>query len=54
MSTLTLMDRALLLALLIILAGLAAHFLSLTVDAVLTAPMSSIADALDHVLRDGR
>jgi hypothetical protein len=46
-----LIDRVLLLALLIILADLAAHFLSLTVGAVLTAAMTPIADALDHVLR---
>ncbi len=46
-----LIDRVLLLALLIILAGLAAHFLSLTVGAVLTAAMTPITDALDHVLR---
>lgn len=46
-----LIDRVLLLALLIILAGLAAHFLSLTVGAVLTATMTPIADVLDHVVR---
>lgn len=44
-------DRALLLVLLVILAGLAAHILSLTVGAVLTASMTPIADALDHVLK---
>ena len=46
-----LIDRVLLLALLIILAGLAAHFLSLTVGAVLSAAMTPIADVLDHVVR---
>ena len=46
-----LIDHALLLALLAILAGLAAHILSLTVGAVLTASMTPIADALDHVLK---
>lgn len=46
-------DRVLLLALLVILAGLAAHLLSLTVGAVLTASMTPIADALEHVLRAG-
>lgn len=40
-----LIDRALLLA------GLAAHVLSLTVGAVLTASMAPIVDALDHVLK---
>ena len=44
-------DRALLMALLVILAGLAAHILSLTVSAVMTASMTPIADALDHVLK---
>ena len=44
-------DRALLLVLLVILAGLAAHLLSLTVGTVLTASMTPIADALDHVVR---
>ena len=46
-----LIDRVLLLALLIILAGLAAHFLSLTVGAVLSAAMTPIADVLAHVVR---
>lgn len=46
-----LIDRALLLALLVVLAGLAAHLLSLTVGAVLTAAMTAIADTLDHVLK---
>jgi hypothetical protein len=44
-------DRALLLVLLAVLAGLAAHILSLTVGAVLTMSMTPVADALDHVLR---
>lgn len=52
-----LIDRALLLVLLVVLARLAAHLLSLTactlqrVGAVLTASMTPIADALDHVLK---
>lgn len=46
-----LIDRVLLLALLIILAGLAAHFLALTVGAVLAAAMAPIADVLDHVVK---
>lgn len=45
------MDRVLLLALPVILAGLVAHLLSLTVSAVLMASMTPIADALNHVLR---
>ena len=44
-------DRALLLVLLAVLAGLAAHILSLTVGAVLTMSMTPVADSLDHVLR---
>lgn len=46
-----LIDHALLLALLVVLAGLAAPILSLTVGAVLTASMTPITDALDHVLK---
>ena len=52
-----LIDHALLLALLAILAGLAAHILSLTAGAVLTSAVTPIAglhparDALDHVLK---
>jgi len=44
-------DRVLLVALLVILAGIFANLLSLTVGAVLTASMTPIADALEHVLR---
>jgi len=50
-------DRVLLVALLVILAGIfapsrpARDLLSLTVGAVLTASMTTIADALEHVLR---
>ena len=44
-------DKALFLLLMVILAALAAHLLSLTVGAVLTAAMTPITDALDHVLR---
>jgi len=47
----TLIDRVLLLVLMVILAGLAAHVLSLTMGDVLTAAMTPIDDALDHVLR---
>ncbi len=47
-------DRALLLALLVILASLAAHLLLLlTVGAVLMTAVTPISDALNHVLRKG-
>ncbi len=46
-------DRTLLLALLVILASLAAHLLSLTVGAVLMTAMTPIADALNAILRKG-
>ena len=44
-------DWALLVASLVILAGIFAHWLSLTVGAVLTASMTPVADALESVLR---
>jgi hypothetical protein len=45
------LDRVLLLALLIVLAGLAAHLLSLTVRAASMAAMTSIMDAMEIVSR---
>ncbi len=44
-------DRTLLLALIVILASLDAHLLSLAVGTVLMSAMTPIADALNHVLR---
>lgn len=53
MSTITIIDRTLTLVLLVILASLAAHVLSLVVSGVLASGLDPVATALQRVLARG-
>lgn len=53
MTTITIVDRTLMLVLLVILANLTAHILSLVVSGVLAAELDPVETALQHVLTRG-